>query len=67
MCAFELDSYGSVYGPMAGSCEHGKERSGYTKIGDFLTGFLRTLLISACYMRRTCHVPWFDNFYSTRA
>jgi hypothetical protein len=57
MCAFELDSYGSVYGPMAGSCEHGKERSGYTKIGDFLTGFLRTLLISACYMRRTCHVP----------
>jgi hypothetical protein len=32
-----LDSSGSGYGPVAGSCEHGNEHSGSTKGGYFLT------------------------------
>jgi hypothetical protein len=31
-----LDSSGSGWGPMAGSCEHGNERSGSIKGGEFL-------------------------------
>jgi hypothetical protein len=31
-----LDSSGSGYGPVAGSCEHGNEPSGSIKVGEFL-------------------------------
>jgi hypothetical protein len=31
-----LDSSGSGQGPVSGSCEHGKETSGYMKGGEFL-------------------------------
>jgi hypothetical protein len=31
-----LDSSGSGYGPMAGSCEHGNEHFGSIKDGEFL-------------------------------
>jgi len=31
-----LDSSGSEWGPVAGSCEHGNEASGYIKGGEIL-------------------------------
>jgi hypothetical protein len=31
-----VDSSGSVYGPVPGSCEHGNEPLGYTKDGEYL-------------------------------
>jgi hypothetical protein len=35
-CGFGLDSLGSGYGQVAGSCEHGNEPSGSIKCGEFL-------------------------------
>jgi hypothetical protein len=46
-----LDSSGSGYGPVAGSCEHGNEPLGSTKYGEFDT--LSVVLASQeglCYM-----------------
>jgi len=31
-----LDASGSGYGPVADSCEHGNELSGFIKVGEFL-------------------------------
>jgi len=39
-----LDSAGSEYGPMAGSCEHDNETSASMKGGEFLDGQVGYLL-----------------------
>jgi hypothetical protein len=46
-----LDSSGSGFGPVAGSCEHGNETTGSTKSGKFLDHLNECLLLkkdSAC-------------------
>jgi hypothetical protein len=43
-----LDSYGLGWGPEVWSCEHGKEPSGLTKVGDFLTNW-----VAISFWRRT--------------